>query len=68
MLYVDVVNTKVVDNFHILFVLKFHDFRPAGLGVMNFTSFRSGFTYVRYRSERLGCLTKINTKSSLVHN
>ena len=31
-----VVNTKVVDNFLILLVLKFHDFRPDGLGVIDF--------------------------------
>ena len=31
-------NTKVVANFRILLVLKFHDPRPYGLGVMNFRS------------------------------
>ena len=43
MFYVDMLNTKVVDNFIILFFLKFHDFRPAGLGVIYFGSFLSGF-------------------------
>ena len=33
MFSIDMLNTKVVDNFLILFVLKFYDFRPAGLGV-----------------------------------
>jgi hypothetical protein len=40
---VNVVNTKVVDNFLILLVLKFHDFRPTGLGVIDPTSSLSGF-------------------------
>ena len=40
---VDMFNTKVVDNFLILLVLKFHDFRPAGLGVIDFTSLLSAF-------------------------
>ena len=38
MFSVSVVNTKVVDNFLILPVIKFHDFRPAGLGVIDFWS------------------------------
>jgi len=38
MFSVNVLNTKVVDNFHILLVLEFHDFSPAGLGVMPFPS------------------------------
>ena len=37
MLSVDVVNRKVVDNFHILLVLEFHDFMPTSLGVIEFT-------------------------------
>ena len=36
--YVDMFNTKVVDNFLILLVLKCHDFSPAGLGVIDLTS------------------------------
>ena len=43
MFYVDMLNTKVVYNFLILLFLKFHDFRPAGLGVIYFGSFLSGF-------------------------
>ena len=39
----DVVNTKVANNLLILLVLKFHDFRPDGLGVIDFRSLLSGF-------------------------
>ena len=35
---VNVLNTKVVVNFHILVVLEFHDSRPASLGVIAFES------------------------------
>ena len=35
-------NTKVVDNFLILLVLKVHDFSPDGLGVIDFTILLSG--------------------------
>ena len=51
MFYVDMLNTKVVDNFLILLVLKFHDFRPAGLGVIDFISLLSAFAYALNRSE-----------------
>ena len=37
------VNTKVVDNFLILLVLKFPDFRPTGVGVIDFISLLSAF-------------------------
>ena len=40
---VDMLNTKVVDNFLILLDLTFHDFRPNGLGVIDFRSLLSGF-------------------------
>ena len=43
MFSVNMVNTKVVDNFLILLILKCHDFRPAGLGVIDFRSLLSGF-------------------------
>ena len=36
MFSVDMLNIKVVDNFLILLALKFHDFRPDGLGVIDF--------------------------------
>jgi len=51
MFYVDVLNTKVVDNFLIFLVLKFHDFRPAGLGVIDFTSLLSTFVCALNRSK-----------------
>ena len=51
MFYVDMLNTKVVYNFLILLVLKFHDFRPAGLGVIDFTSLLSAFACPLNRSE-----------------
>ena len=43
MFYVIVVNTKVVYNLLILLVIKFHDFRLDGLGVIDFTSLLSNF-------------------------
>ena len=46
MLYVNVFNTKVVDNFVVLLVLKFHDFRTTDLRVLDFTSSLSGLAYV----------------------
>ena len=48
---VNVVNTKVVDKFLILLVLKFHDFMPDGLGVIDFTSLLSAFACALNRSE-----------------
>ena len=47
----NVLNTKVVDKFLILLVLKLHDFRPDGLGVIDFTSLLSGFACPLDRSE-----------------
>ena len=46
MFFVDMLNKKVVDSFLILLVLKFHDFRPAGVGVIDFTSLLSAFLHV----------------------
>ena len=43
MFSINMVNTKVVDNFLIFLVLKFHDFRPAGFGVIDFTTLQSAF-------------------------
>ena len=51
MFSVDKLNTKVVDNFLILLILKFHDFRPAGLRVIDFTSLLSTFACPLNRSE-----------------
>ena len=47
----DVVNTKVADNFLILLVLTFHDFRTDGLGVIDFRSLLLGFACPLDRSE-----------------
>jgi hypothetical protein len=38
MFSVNMLYAKVVDNFHILLVLEFHDFRPANLRVIDFAS------------------------------
>ena len=43
MFSVDGVNIKVVDSFLNVVVLKFHDFRPTGLRVIDFTNSLSGF-------------------------
>ena len=51
MFSVDMLNTKVVDNFLIFLVLKFHDFRPASLGVIDFTGLLSAFACALNRSE-----------------
>ena len=47
----DVVNIKVVDNFLILLILKFDDFRPDGLGVIDFTNLLPTFACALNRSE-----------------
>jgi hypothetical protein len=39
-------NTKVVDNFYILLVLNFFDFRPADLGVMDVQSWMLEFAQI----------------------
>ena len=49
--FLDMMNTKVVYNFFILLVLKFHDFKHDGLGVIDFTSLLSVFAYALNRSE-----------------
>ena len=51
MFYVDMLNTKVVDNFLILLFLKFHDFRPNGLLVIDFRSCCQVFACPLDRSE-----------------
>ena len=47
----DVVNTKVADNFLVLLFLKFLEFSPDGLGVIDFRSLLSGFACPLDRSE-----------------
>ena len=49
--YVNGMNTKVVGKYLILVFLKFHDFRPDGLGVIDFTSLLSAFACALNRSE-----------------
>ena len=61
-------NTKVVDNFLIFLVLKFYDFRPAGLGVIDFTSLLSAFACALNRSARLYCLAYLNMESYIDDN
>ena len=51
MFTVNMVNTKVVDNFLIFLFLKFHDFRPGGLGVIDFRNLLSGFACPLDRSK-----------------
>ena len=51
MFSVNMVNTKVLDNFLIWLVLKLHDFRPVGLGVIDFTSLLSAFACALNRCE-----------------
>ena len=51
MFYVDMLNTKVVDNFLILLLLKFDDFRTDGLGVIDFRILLLGFACPLERSE-----------------
>ena len=48
---INMVNTKVVHNFLILLVLKFHDFRTDGLGVIDFRILLLGFACPLERSE-----------------
>ena len=46
-----VVNKKVVDNLLILLLIKFHDFRPDGLGVIDFIILLSTFACALNRSK-----------------
>ena len=51
MFAVVVMKTKVVANFIILLVFKFHDHRPDNLGVIDFVISLSDFACYLYRSE-----------------
>jgi len=51
MFSIDMLNTKVVYNFLILLVQSFHDFRPDGLGVIDFTSLLLAFACALNKSE-----------------
>ena len=68
MFSVDMLNTKVVDNFLILIFLKFHNFRPDGLGVIDFISLLSAFACALNRSEWLYCLAYLNMESCISDN
>ena len=63
-----VIYKKVVGNLLIFVFLKFHDFRPASLGVIDFISFLSGFAYVLYRSAMSCFLSVIAVESPLDDN
>ena len=65
MFSVDMLNTKVVDNFLILLILKFHDLKPDGLGVIDFRSLMSCFACPLDRSEGLYCLAHLNMESCI---
>ena len=68
MFSINEVNIKVVYNFLILLVLKFHNFRSAGVGVIDFTSLLSAFACPLYRFEWLLCLTYLNIESCISDN
>ena len=65
---VDMLNTKVVYNFLFFVILKFYDFRPDGLGVIDFKSLLSGFACPLNRSEWLYCLAYLNMESCIGDN
>ena len=65
---VDMLSTKVVDNFLILLVLKFYDFRLEDLGVIDFTSLLSAFACAPNRSEWLYGLAYLNMESCIGDN
>jgi hypothetical protein len=65
---VDMKNAKVVANLLIWLVLKFHDPRPYGLGVINFRSLLSKSAHVQNRSECLVYLTYVHKESCLGDN
>ena len=68
MFSVNIVNTKVVYNFLIFFFLKCHDFRPTGLGVIDFKTLLSTFACALNRSEWLLWFTYLNMKSCIGDN
>jgi hypothetical protein len=57
-------NKKVVDNLLICLILKFYDFRPAGLGVIDFINYLSGSDCVLCSSETWYFLTLLTVESS----
>jgi hypothetical protein len=57
--------TKVVDNFFMFRVLKFHGHRSNSLEVMLLTSPISEYIHYMFRFRRLHCLTKLNLETAL---
>ena len=51
MFSMNVLNTKAVNKLIIFLFPEFHDFRPEGLGVIDFTNLLSGFACPMDRSE-----------------
>jgi hypothetical protein len=60
MFYVNVLYRKVIDNYFILLVLKFHDHRSSSLKDMIFLSPVSESVQILYRFRKLDCLAKLN--------
>jgi hypothetical protein len=56
---------KVVDAFLILLVLKFHNHRPDGLKIMNFTTWLLCSVHWQNRFRKLNCLIQFNMESPL---
>jgi hypothetical protein len=56
---------KVVDDFLILLVLKFHNHRPDSLGIMNFTKWLLCSVHWQNRFRKLNCLIQFNIESLL---
>jgi hypothetical protein len=56
---------KVVDDFLILLVLKFHNHRPDSLRVMNFTNWLMCSVHCQNRFRKLYYLTWLNIESLL---
>jgi hypothetical protein len=57
---------KVINFFVILLVLKFHNHRPDGLRVMNFTTWLLCSVHWQNRFWKLNCLIQFNIESILV--
>ena len=68
MFSINMVNTKIVYNFLMFIILKFHDFRPDALGLIDFRSLLSGFACPLDRSEWLYCLAHLNMESRIGDN
>ena len=64
MFYVDMLNTKVVYNFLILLLLKFHDFWPVGLGVIDLRSCYQVLHVLWTEMPSWCCLTLLDVESS----